>query len=84
MEIPTFASSVLYANPSQIDCLWAILKYKEIGIFRKIKCMAEVLRINLDRATLSEFPADENGRLLDHDCRHIIHDLLLERSKELN
>jgi hypothetical protein len=82
MDIPTFANLVSYANPSQVDCLWAILKYKEIGILRKIKCMGEVL--GFDELTIHEFPKDENGRLLDHECRHLIHDLLLQRSKELN
>ena len=31
------------ANPVQVDTLWSILKYKEIGILRKVKCMSEVL-----------------------------------------
>ena len=31
-------SAIGSATPEQIDTLWSILKYKEIGIYRKVKC----------------------------------------------
>jgi hypothetical protein len=79
-EIPTITQAIEKANSAQIDCLWAILKYKEIGILRKIKCMSELLQFNLDRAC-QELPVNENGYIVDFKTRHLIHDILLEKSR---
>lgn len=81
-EIPTIAQAIENATPAQVDCLWAILKYKEIGILRKVKCMAEVLRFDLDKAC-AELPTNENGYIVDYKTRHLIHDFLLEKSKNV-
>lgn len=81
-EIPTIANAILKANSAQVDCLWAVLKYKEIGILRKIKCMSEVLRFDLDQAC-RELPLNDGGFIVDYKSRHLIHDILLERSKQL-
>jgi hypothetical protein len=43
-EIPTITQAIEKANSAQIDCLWAILKYQEMGILRKIKCMSELFQ----------------------------------------
>ena len=75
-EIPTISEAISKANSAQVDCLWAILKYKEIGILRKIKCMAEVLNFDLDLAC-KELPINENGFIVDYKSRHMIHDILL-------
>ena len=64
------------ANEAQVDSLWAILKYKEIGIYRKIACMCEVLDLNMDSA-IEGLPQDEEGRVLDYKTRHLIHDTLI-------
>jgi hypothetical protein len=82
-EIPTLAEAIKNANPAQIDCLWAILKYKEIGILRKVKCMAEVFgpQFNLDQA-LRELPVNETGYIVDYKTRHLIHDVLLNCSRK--
>ena len=53
------------ANEAQIDSLWAILKYKEIGIYRKIACMCEVLDLDMELA-MEGLPQDEEGRVLDY------------------
>jgi hypothetical protein len=82
IEIPTIAEAIRKATSAQVDCLWAILKYKEIGILRKIKCMSEVLNFNLDNAC-NELPINHNGFIADYKSRHLIHDVLLEKSKEL-
>lgn len=75
-KLETFFSS---ASPDQIDILWAILKYKEIGIYRKVKCMATALNLNLeDLVTL--LPKDVEGRILDYKSRHMIHDSLIKYS----
>tara|TARA_R100000808_G_C2153175_1_gene163168 strand:+ start:5822 stop:6070 length:249 start_codon:yes stop_codon:yes gene_type:complete len=67
------------ANEAQVDAVWGILKYKEIGIYRKVASMCEVLNLDFEEI-VSEFPTDEEGRVLDHKTRHLIHDALLEVS----
>jgi hypothetical protein len=81
-EIPTLTEAIRNSNMAQIDCLWAILKYKEIGILRKVKCMAEVFgpQFDLEQA-LRECPVDDKGRIVDYRTRHLIHDVLLECSR---
>ena len=64
------------ANEAQVDSVWAILKYKEIGIYRKISCMCEVLGLDLQEV-LNDLPQDEEGRILDYKTRHMIHDTLI-------
>jgi hypothetical protein len=78
--IPTIANAIQNASNAQLDCLWAVLKYKEIGILRKVKCMKEILNFDLDQA-LKELPINDNGFIVDYKTRHLIHDFLLERSK---
>tara|TARA_Y100000356_G_C11222534_1_gene269960 strand:- start:450 stop:707 length:258 start_codon:yes stop_codon:yes gene_type:complete len=63
----------------EVDTIWAILKYKEIGIFRKIGCICNLLDLNFNKA-VKEMPQDENGRVLDQKTRHIIHDTLINKS----
>ena len=36
------------ANFGQRDALWAILKYKNIGIFRKVSAMCAVFNLNFN------------------------------------
>ena len=67
------------ATADQIDILWAILKYKEIGIYRKVKCMCVVLGSDLEDA-VSLLPKDQDGRILDYKSRHMIHDILIKYS----
>jgi hypothetical protein len=64
------------ANEAQVDSLWAILKYKEIGIYRKIACMCEVLSLDF-QDVVDSLPQDEEGRILDYKTRHMIHDTLI-------
>ncbi len=82
IEIPTISEAIEKANSAQVDCLWAILKYKEIGILRKIKCMSELLRFNLNKAC-EELPINEKGYIVDFKTRHLIHDILLEKSRNV-
>jgi hypothetical protein len=82
IEIPTIAQAIKNANSAQVDCLWAILKYKEIGILRKVKCMSEVLNFDIDKAC-GELPVNDNGYIVDYKTRHLIHDVLLEKSKNV-
>ena len=72
-------SAIGSATPEQIDTLWSILKYKEIGIYRKVKCMASVLVLNFEKV-VSDLPKDDSGRILDYKTRHLIHDTLIENS----
>ena len=75
----TLLNSISEANEAQVDSVWAILKYKEIGIYRKIACMCEVLDLEFDDA-IHGLPQDEEGRVLDYKTRHLIHDTLIEVS----
>jgi hypothetical protein len=83
MEIVTIkvnlADEISQAEEPQVDALWAILKYKEIGIYRKVACMCEVLNLDFN-VVLASLPQDDEGRLLDYKTRHLIHDSLMEIS----
>mgnify|MGYP003967955497 CR=1 FL=1 len=79
LETNLLTDSIAKAQESQVDALWAILKYKEIGIDRKVACMGEVLNVDFEDA-LNAMPQDEDGRLLDYKTRHLIHDALMDIS----
>jgi hypothetical protein len=70
---------ILEADEVQVDNLWAILKYKDFGIMRKILCIADVLKISREDA-VEEIPKDEDGRLLDKPTRNLIHNALIRKS----
>lgn len=63
-------------SPVELDIMWAILKYKGMGIFKKVKCFAYILDID-EQAFIDGLPKDESGRVLDYETRHLIHDALL-------
>lgn len=68
------------ASETELDVAFALLKYKEIGIYRKIKGLC--LAFNLDFDTVIKDLPQENGRLLDRETRHFIHDYMLARAKQ--
>ena len=72
-------SAIKDSSDSQVDAVWAILKYKEIGIYRKVASMCEVLNIDFDEV-IDNLPQDEEGRILDYKTRHLVHDILIEVS----
>tara|TARA_Y100000310_G_C20615364_1_gene780339 strand:+ start:163 stop:429 length:267 start_codon:yes stop_codon:yes gene_type:complete len=76
---PILVTAIESANSEQLDTLWSILKYKEIGIFRKIKCMTHVLGIDFSQL-VDNLPKDDEGRVLDYKTRHMIHDILIKVS----
>ena len=65
------------ANFGQRDALWAILKYKNIGIFRKVSAMCAVFNLNFNEI-IDDMPQDDDGRIYDKKTRLIIHDALME------
>jgi hypothetical protein len=75
----TLLSAIETAAPVQVDTLWSILKYKEIGILRKVRCMSDVLRLD-SNSVIDELPMDDEGRILDYKTRHMIHDVLIKIS----
>jgi hypothetical protein len=77
----TILEAVKDADEVEVDALFALLKYKSIGILRKLKCMALVLDIN-EETVLNEAPKDKEGRILDHETRHAIHNELIIISKQ--
>ena len=78
-QAQALVQSISNATTSQVDGAWAILKYKEIGIYRKIASLCELLNLNTN-LVLNELPQDDEGRILDYKTRHIIHDALLQAS----
>jgi hypothetical protein len=72
------ASAIQNTEEVEIDALWAILKYKEIGILRKVMCICHILNID-SKEILEEIPQDENGRFLDKPTRNMIHNALIKR-----
>lgn len=76
----TLTKVIEKSKPEQIDLCWAVLKYKEIGVLRKIKALCSAFSLNLEQV-FSELPKDENGRILDWPTRHMIHDSLMQLVK---
>ena len=70
---------IAQANEHQMDALWAILKYRDMGILRKIYAMCEVLGLNKDEV-VSSLPQDENGRIYDSKNRFLLSRALLGQS----
>ena len=68
--------SLSNANSVEVDASWAILKYKEIGIYRKVACLSSLFNLDFE-VVLDKLPKDEEGRLSDYKTRHLIHDTLL-------
>jgi len=64
------------------DAIWAILRYKNIGIYRKVLCICKVLNLEV-KEVLEILPKDEKGRYLDKLTRNMIHNALIERKDEL-
>lgn len=79
VEKTSLEEAITDASDVEVDTIWAILKYKEIGIFRKVNCICNLLDLNFDKA-IKEMPQDENGRVLDYKTRHMIHDSLIRSS----
>lgn len=73
------SDSISESDSATIDASWAILKYKEIGIYRKVACLCQLHNLNLEEV-LSELPQDEEGRILDYKTRNIIHQALISAS----
>jgi hypothetical protein len=73
------ANAIEKATPEQIDLCWAVLKYKEIGVYRKVKSLCSAFGLNFDKV-IAELPQQE-GRVLDRETRHLIHETLLKASK---
>ena len=78
----TLLDAIQLAESEEIDGLWAILKYKDIGIMRKLKSMSALLDID-DNKVIDEAPQDEHNRIIDFKTRNKIHKTLLENSKQI-
>ena len=71
---------IAQANSAQLDALWAILKYRDMGILRKVLAMCEVLNLD-EEEVVSRLPQDENGRIYDSKNRHLLSQALIEACK---
>ena len=72
---------ITQANNSQLDALWAILKYRDMGILRKVLAMCEVLNLDSEKI-VSNLPQDENGRIFDSKNRYLLSKALIEASNQ--
>lgn len=68
------------ANKQQIDASWAILRYKEIGILRKLGCFCVLLGVDYQDIEPS-LDKDDKGRIYDKTTRRRIHDALISVSR---
>ncbi len=71
------------ANQNQLDALWAILKYRDMGILRKIMAMCEVLGLDKNEV-ISNLPQDEHGRIYDSKNRFLLSRALLKANSNKN
>ena len=71
------------ANQAQLDALWAILKFRNMGILRKVIAMCEVLNLNSEDI-VKHFPQDENGRLIDSKSRYLLSKALIEANTNIS
>lgn len=78
----TILDTIKEADDVEVDTLFAVLKYKSIGILRKLKCMSLILDID-EETVLNEAFKDKDGRILDHENRHCICDGLISRAQDL-
>ena len=78
-DVNSLTEAISDADAVQVDASWAILKYKEIGIYRKVACLSSLFQLDFE-TILNELPQDDEGRILDYKTRHIIHEALLSVS----
>ena len=81
MKLNPLVQKLENANMVELDIAFALLKYKEIGIYRKIQALCLSFNLNLDEV-LQGLPQEE-GRVLDWDTRHFIHHYMIIRANEL-
>lgn len=67
------------ASVTQIDACWAVLKYKNIGILRKVRCISFILGVDYNEV-LNEVPTSDDGRIYDKATRNLIHNELIKYS----
>jgi hypothetical protein len=79
-NLQTLIKAIDCAKKEEIDGLWAILKYREIGILRKLKSMSSLLGVKYEKV-FEEAPKDSSDRVLDYDTRKTIHDILIKVSQ---
>lgn len=77
----TLEQKIQQSNAAQVDALWAILKYKQIGILRKLQSMCEVIKLPFESLE-QELPKDSEGRILDFESRKQIHTFLINKHNQ--
>ena len=69
----TIKEAIESADLETIDGLWAILKYREIGILRKLNSMSKMLDLD-QKKVYDEADKDDEGRVIDKQTRQYIHE----------
>lgn len=77
----TLIEAIKTADEVEIDATWAVLKYTNIGILRKLKIFAMIYGLE-EEVVIQEAPKDAEGRILDKTTRHTIHDVLIKVSQQ--
>ena len=78
-----FIEAVYSADKVDVDCAWAVLKYREFGILRKARCLARIFGTD-EFVLIESLPKDEHGRILDKPSRDLFNDLLVSRGQPDN
>jgi len=73
-------AEISYANEAQLDALWAILKYRDMGILRKVLAMCEVLNLDAEEI-VAGLPQDKDGRIYDSKNRYLLSQALIEAGR---
>jgi len=69
-------------SEAQLDAMFGMLKYREVGILRKISAFAVILHLSEEEKSelIDSLPKASDGRILDKPSRNAICDLLIERA----
>ena len=69
---------ILECSEEQLDTAFAVLKYPQIGILRKIKCISLIFGVDFGDL-IDTLPKSNDDRILSKKTKAIIRDLLMKR-----
>ena len=75
----TLTEAIKESTEVELDAAWSLLKRKDLGILRKLRCLALIYCLE-ESDVLAEAPKDAAGRIIDKASRDIICQSLLSVS----
>jgi hypothetical protein len=78
MSKESIKNKILSCTDEQLDLGFALIKYPELGILRKVKCFSLVFGIDFDDL-LSILPKTSDDRILNKNAKLMLRGLLMER-----